>query len=120
MILKTDTGKYFLVAESNYKIELDWNEAINTSLLLGQNWRLPTKEELYLIYLNKDALKIKEEGAYWSSSETEELHIQTNSLGFEKGKSKNAWLLDFTNGEWVDFVQKNTKFKIRFVKDQDE
>ena len=117
MKLSTIHGKNFWVAENDYSIELGWDEAITASLKMDKNWRLPTKEELQSIYLNKEVLNIKSDGAYWSSTETNDEHIQRNWLGFSKGKSKNAWLLDFTNGEWLNFVEKKSKFKIRFVKD---
>ncbi len=115
--LITIDGSNFLVAEKDYPKDLGWDEANKTTSTIGAGWRLPSKEELHEIYLNKEKLNIKCEGAYWSSSETEDDKTQRNLLGFSKGKSKNAWLLDFTNGEWCDFIEKSTKFKIRFVKD---
>jgi len=115
--LSTINGNNFLVAETDYPKDLGWDEANKATSTIGSGWRLPSKEELNEIYLNKENLNIKSEGAYWSSSETEDDKTQRNLLGFSKGKSKNAWLLDFTNGEWCDFIEKSTKFKIRFVKD---
>lgn len=47
----------------------DWNNAKN---LCKDNWRLPTKDELNIIYLNKDIIDGFAAGGgyyYWSSSE---------------------------------------------------
>ena len=94
--LSTINGSNFLVAETDYPKELGWDEANKATSTIGSGWRLPSKEELNEIYLNIEKLNIKCEGAYWSSSETEDDKTQRNLLGFSKGKSKNAWLLDFT------------------------
>jgi len=107
------------VAETDYPKELGWDEANKATSTIGEGWRLPSKEELNEIYLNKEKFNIKIDGAYWSSSETEDEKNQSNFLGFSKGKSKNAWLLDFTNGEWYDFIEKSAKYKIRFVKNKE-
>ena len=109
--LSTIDGSNFLVAEKDYAKDLGWDDAIKISATIGEGWRLPSKEELQEIYLNKEKLNLKSEAAYWSASETEDAKTQRNFLGFSKGKSKNAWLLDFTNGEWCDFIEKSTKFK---------
>jgi hypothetical protein len=118
--LSTIDGSNFLVAEKDYAKDLGWDDAIKISATIGEGWRLPSKEELQEVYLNKEKLNLKSEAAYWSASETEDAKTQRNFLGFSKGKSKNAWLLDFTNGEWCDFIEKSKKFKIRFVKDYGE
>lgn len=117
IILSTIIGSNFLIAENDYPKELSWIDAQKVSSTIGAGWRLPTKEELNEIYLNKEKVNIKSEGAYWSASETDDVKTQRNILGFSKGQEKNAWLLDFTNGEWYDFIEKTAKFRIRFVKD---
>jgi hypothetical protein len=59
-IMKTDLGK------------LTWEEANKACKKLGGDWRLPTKEEIYLIYNYKDRIggfvKLKH-AFYWSRTE---------------------------------------------------
>ena len=114
-----EKSAHYTVAETDYPKELGWDDANKATSSIGEGWRLPSKEELNEIYLNKEKFNIKSDGAYWSSSETEDDKKQSNFLGFSKGKSKNAWLLDFTNGEWYDFIEKSAKYKIRFVKNKE-
>ncbi len=49
------------------------------------DWRLPTKDELYAIYLNRDKIGNFEEAEYWSST--------TNSSG-----TLFCWYVDFRDG----------------------
>ena len=51
---------------------------------LGEGWRLPTKEELNLMYLHKNGIGGFVEGFYWSSTE---------------GNAGNAWIQNFNNGD---------------------
>jgi hypothetical protein len=52
---------------------------------LGEGWHLPTKEELNLLYLNKDKIGGFETYGYWSSSENSKktAWIQSFSVGFD-------------------------------------
>ena len=50
---------------------------------LGEGWRLPTKEELNLMYLHKNGIGGFVEGFYWSSTE---------------GSTGYAWRQDFNYG----------------------
>jgi formylglycine-generating enzyme required for sulfatase activity len=54
---------------------MDWNEAKNACEKLGEGWRLPTKDELDIIYKNRALIggfgKLQpdyEQTFYWSSS----------------------------------------------------
>jgi hypothetical protein len=55
-VMKTDLG------------EMNWDEAKIACAKLKDDWRLPTKEEFFLIYKYKDRLGFKS-AAYWSSTE---------------------------------------------------
>lgn len=48
---------------------MTWHDAIKSCELLGDGWRLPNKEELYLIYKKKENLQIIPLHGYWSSDE---------------------------------------------------
>ena len=63
--------------------EMSWNEAKEACANLGNGWRLPTKDELNLIYENKNVVGGFANYYYWSSTEA----------GF-----KYAWNQSFLNG----------------------
>ena len=46
-----------------------WNDAVNACADLGNGWRLPTKYELNLMYLNKGKIGGFANLDYWSSTE---------------------------------------------------
>ncbi len=46
-----------------------WFEAPEECAKLGDGWRLPTKDELNVLYQNKDKIGGFEIGYYWSSTE---------------------------------------------------
>ena len=55
---------------------MDWHQAMNFASQVGNSWRLPTLEELNVLYLNKDeigGLNINE--YYWSSNCDDELNV---------------------------------------------
>ena len=49
--------------------EYMWDEAVEACKNLGDGWRLPTREELYLVELNKRDIDGFTNDCYWSSSE---------------------------------------------------
>ena len=57
------------VAQSDFPKTMNWDEAVWACANLGSGWRLPTKDELNLMYLNKDKLGVFDINAYWSSTE---------------------------------------------------
>jgi hypothetical protein len=46
-----------------------WSNAQEECSKLGDGWRLPTKDELTILYQNKDKIGGFEVGYYWSSTE---------------------------------------------------
>ena len=63
--------------------KMSWEDAKQACANLGDGWRLPTKEELNLIYINKDEIGGFADYPYWSSTE---------------GNDSNAWRQDFDGG----------------------
>jgi hypothetical protein len=88
----------FEVAENDFPggEKMTWEEAKKACESLGDGWRLPTKEELNILYLNNTNLNgIKDNSSYWSSTEDGNLaHLVTFMYG-PKGnavsKSRYGW-----------------------------
>jgi hypothetical protein len=101
-----------IVREEKLKLEwqenpsekpMNWYEAIKYADLLGEGWRLPTKEEL------KEAYDSKIEGfkkslAYWSLEE----YVQNTIY---------AWLVNFYN-RYVFYGGKTNTYYVRCVRDE--
>lgn len=49
--------------------EHNWKDAKKVCEDLGDGWRLPTREELHVMWLNKDSIGGFAAAYYWSSSE---------------------------------------------------
>ena len=63
---------------------MDWYEAMEACADLGDGWRLPTKDELNVLYENKDKIGFfRSRNGYWSSTEEGEHY---------------AWAQDFDGG----------------------
>ena len=71
------------VAQNDFPKTMIWNDAVKACSDLGNGWKLPTKYELNLMYLNKDKIGDVANKGYWSSSE---------------GANSDAWRQDFLNG----------------------
>ena len=82
---------------------LQWNDAIKACADLGYGWRLPTKDELNLLYENKEKIGGFAFNNYWSSTEFD--------INF-------AWWQYFYNGfqGFGDGVQGNGAYYVRAVR----
>jgi hypothetical protein len=94
------------VAEFDFPDALNLEDAKNACLNLGEGWRLPTKEELNLLYMNKEIIgnfgKIR---YYWSSTPGR--------------KGDNVWGQNFNNGKQYDdgiFNNYNYVRAVRIIK----
>ena len=67
--------------------KMNWSEAKKACANLGNGWRLPTKDELILMYKNKGKIRGFVFNAYWSSSEDD---------------NGDVWVHSFNNGGMDD------------------
>ena len=79
---------------------MNWHEAIVACKKLGAEWRLPTKDELNMIYKNREEVGGFASFYYWSSTEF--------------GNSY-AWLQNFPNGLQTNLLKSND-FYVRAVR----
>jgi len=79
----------------------NWEDAKAVCEDLGDGWRLPTKEELRLMWLNRESIGNFAAAHYWSSSEY---------------YNSDAWLQSFSSG-YQDYYDKNNTYYVRPVRD---
>ena len=90
-IKKTKKKQKPIILEQHLKFEVypedlgkhTWKDAKKVCKNLGDGWRLPTREELHLMWVNKDSIGGFAAAFYWSSSEN---------------YNSNAWNQNFFNG----------------------
>lgn len=80
--------------------EHKWEDAKKLCKDLGNGWRLPTREELHLMWLNKESIGCSAAAYYWSSSE---------------GHANYAWGQYFIGGSQYSFG-KNSTYYVRAVR----
>jgi hypothetical protein len=85
------------IAQNDFSWQMDLDEAIKTCEQLGNGWRLPTKDELNIIFKNKSTIKgfIKQKytNEYWSSEKYSE-------------RGEFWWIQDMINGK-VTYMEKD-------------
>tara|TARA_R110000868_G_scaffold224237_2_gene476169 strand:+ start:7670 stop:7996 length:327 start_codon:yes stop_codon:yes gene_type:complete len=79
---------------------MNWKEAVEACKKLGTGWRLPTKDELYILYKNREEIGGFANSYYWSSTESD------NNL---------AWVQDFFSG-FQNYYYKVNYFYVRAVR----
>jgi len=85
--------------------KMQWDEAKKACADLGDGWRLPTKDELNVLYENKDKIGGFTGNGYWSSTEYD--------YGF--APRMNVWAQYFFNGNQYD-EGKTNNFYVRAVR----
>jgi hypothetical protein len=58
------------VVQKDFPNVMNWNDAKEACAELGDGWRLPTKDELNILYNNKDKIGGFANSYYWSSTES--------------------------------------------------
>ncbi len=57
------------IAPNDFPSDMNWQDAKNACEKLGNGWRLPSKDELNILYKNKDKIGGFANTIYWSSTE---------------------------------------------------
>ena len=108
-IKKTKKKQQSIILEQTFKFEVypedlgehNWEDAKKVCEDLGDGWRLPTREELHLMWLYKKSIDGFANDYYWSSTVY---------------SSINAWIQTFNNGEQFNNY-KGYKCYVRAVRD---
>ena len=88
------------IAENDYPNKLKWVDAKTVCRNMRDGWRLPTKEELNLLYINKNLIPNLNDNIYWTSTELD---------------SKSAWFQNFRYGGQGTYF-KDTDLNFRIVR----
>ena len=90
------------VAQYDFPDDMEWDDANRKCLNLSEGWRLPTKDELVILYNNKKKIENNNhphKAAYWSSTEND-----------------NAWWYIYLPYGQLSTREKNEKFCVRAVR----
>lgn len=98
-----------IILEQNLKFEVypedlgkhNWEDAKKLCKDLGDEWRLPTREELHLMWVNRESIGGFAAAYYWSSSES---------------NANLAWIQDFYDGNQYGNYKDYT-YSVRAVRD---
>jgi hypothetical protein len=90
-----------VVAQYELPYGASWDQAKKECKLLGKGWRLPNKEELNLIFKNRDKIGFYFSELYWSSTEV---------------NSKEALCQDFGPSGDTLIIEKWGSYGVRAVK----
>ena len=100
------------VAQNDFPKQMNWNEAKKACYALGSRWRLPTKDELNLLYTNRKKIggfkKFVLHPAtsyYWSSTEDNNY-----------GSNEYAWRQYFEFDGSQSLVLQTSRFNVRAVR----
>ena len=82
----------FIVAENDLTDVLNWEDSKKACLILGEGWRLPSKNELNLLFLNKDKIGGFVVTNYWSSTQFDGYGscYQNFTTGFQSDTDKRS------------------------------
>jgi hypothetical protein len=95
------------IARNDFGTLMKWEDAINKTKELGNGWRLPTKEELKIMFKNKEKISWLKSEAYWSSS--------SESLNKGRDCFDCVFTKHFSNG-YENNINKNQYFFVRVVR----
>lgn len=92
----------FEVAQFDFSDKMNWSDAKAACEELGNGWRLPSKDELNILYENKAKIDNFEGTYYWSLTEA--------------SSSNFAWNQDFFFGTQKDYYEKKNTLSVRAIK----
>ncbi len=96
-----ETSKHGLEAKTADEFNsVNWSEALTVARAYNNDWHLPTKTELKLLYEQRIIVGNFTKDDYWSSTELD---------------SNSAWIQGFLNGD-QDRYNKYSKLKVRAVR----
>jgi len=101
-----DNGKGFIVALSD-STRMAWENANSFGHEMNgyNDWRLPSKDELNILYLNKNKFGGFSQSDYWSGTMNNE-------------KEDSAWAQSFEEGDGYQYTtNKFNGLSVRFVRD---
>jgi len=110
IIIKQKNCKKLEVARSDLQKEMTWKTVKKVCKKFEAGWRIPTREELNEIYINKDEIGGFQHKYYWSCS----------YYASDKYKHGKAWIQNFGHGYQFGYDFANYgfyKLKVRLVKD---
>lgn len=90
-----------IVAQYDFPIMMNWKDAKKACETLGNGWRLPTIDELNILYKNKDKIGCSAVVSYWCSMELDNF----------------AWAQFFGNGFEHDYIKKDPYY-VRAVRSE--
>ncbi len=91
-----------IISQYDFPEQMDWNSAKIECAKLGSGWRLPTKDELNVLFKNKSKIEGLKSNDYWSNTEDADTYTK-------------SWFQTFSDG-YQDVAEKNNPFKVRAVK----
>ena len=97
-----------LVAENDFPRKMDWPEAINSCNELGKGWRLPSKKELNIMYLNRSKIGRFVEDNYWSM---DMVTVRPGNFIYF-----HVWYQSFDNTGEINTTDKQEELNVRAVK----
>jgi hypothetical protein len=100
--VEIDNLTKILIKDCDEPSAMTWREAVKK---FGENgtdkkWRLPTQEELHIMYLKRNEIPNITDGYYWSSREN---------------NSNNAYNEKFSDG-YQNYFNKNNNYLVRCVR----
>ncbi len=57
-----------MIAEHEFPEKMDWDDAMKACKDLGEGWRLPTKQEILMIYQNRNEIAYYPDDYYWTAT----------------------------------------------------
>jgi hypothetical protein len=99
------------VAQYDFPDDMEWDEANRKCLNLREGWRLPTKDELSILYNNKNQIGNLNHpfNSFWSSTEyeTKKSPSSLNNWRSDEIEKVNAWFIGLRDGDIGKFAKFN-------------